>query len=184
MGEVFLFMKRSGLRKLAFAAVLTAMQIVLSRFLGIQSSFFQTSFGFTAVATASAVLGPVWGVVVAIVSDIIGVMLAGTGPWFPLFSVNEILYALLYGFFLQSSRRTSLGVVLCVIIQAVFVAIPLTPLWLYIYFKYVIGSTRAFSVIFMSKITASLIEMPIKMAVLIPMSRFLFPRLEKLFERE
>jgi len=44
-----------------------------------------------------------------------------------------------------------------------------------------LGTTKAFSVIFMSKITASLIELPIKAAVLIPLSLFVFPKLEKIF---
>lgn len=161
--------------------MLVAMQIVLSRFLGIQASFFQTSFGFAAVATASAVLGPVWGVAVALISDFLGVTLAGTGAYFPLFAINEMLYALLYAAFLHTSRRSPLRVVLCVMVQCVFVAIPLTPVWVYIYFKYVVGTAKAFAPIFTAKITASLIEMPIKMAVLVPMTQLLFPRLERIF---
>lgn len=176
--------KRQTLRKLAFSAVLVAMQIVLSRYLGIQSAHFQTSFGFVAVSAASAVLGPVWGAAVAFVADFLGVTLAGTGTYFPLFSINEILYALLYAAFLHTPKRTPLRVVLCVITQTAFVAIPLTPLWLYIYFKYIVGSARAFSIIFMQKVTVSLIEMPIKIAVLIPLCLFVFPKLEKIFARK
>lgn len=176
--------KISTLKKLALSAMLVAMQIILSRYLGIQSSFFQTSFGFVAIATASAVLGPLCGAACAFVADLLGVLLAGTGAYFPLFAINEIAYALLYGVFLHTPRRSPLRVVLCVIIQCVFIAIPLTPVWLYIYFKYVVGTAQAFSIIFTQKITASLIEMPIKMAVLIPLSSYFFPRLEKMLDRQ
>ncbi|MBQ7822151.1 MAG: folate family ECF transporter S component [Clostridia bacterium] len=172
--------KNQTVRKLALSAMLIAMQIILSRYLGIQAPFFQTSFGFVAIATASAILGPVWGAACAFIADLLGVLLAGTGAYFPLFSINEILYALLYGFFLHTDRRTPLRVVLCVIIQCAFVAIPLTPVWLFIYFKYVVGAAKAFSLIFMQKITVSLIELPIKMAVLVPLAHFVFPKLEKI----
>ncbi|MBQ4137827.1 MAG: folate family ECF transporter S component [Clostridia bacterium] len=176
--------KISTLKKLALSAMLVAMQIILSRYVGIQSAFFQTSFGFVAIATASAVLGPLWGAACAFVADFLGVMLAGTGAYFPLFAINEIAYALLYGVFLHTPRRSPLRVVLCVIIQCVFVAIPLTPIWLYVYFKYVVGTPQAFSLIFTQKITVSLIEMPIKMAVLIPLSQYFFPRLERLLDKQ
>ena len=162
--------RNQTVKKLALSSMLIAMQIILSRYLGIQSAFFQTSFAFAAVATASAILGAGWGMACAFIADFLGVVLAGTGSYFPLFAINELLYALLFAIFLSKKRRCTHSVVLCVIIQCVFVAIPLTPLWLFIYFKYVVGTPQAFSLIFAQKITVSLIELPIKMAVLIPLT--------------
>ena len=172
--------KNASLRKLVLASILVAMQIVLSRYIGVQSQFFQSSFGFVPIACASALLGPLWGSVVAFIADFIGVTIAGTGAYFPLFGVKEILYALIFAAFLYKRKPSAIKAALCVVVQTVFVAIPLTPLWLYIYFS-MLGTTKAFSVIFMSKITASLIELPIKAAVLIPLSLFVFPKLEKIF---
>ncbi len=172
--------KNRYLHKLVLSSILVAMQVILSRYLGLQTQFFQSSFGFVAIACTSALLGPVWGAAVAFIADFIGVTLAGTGAYFPLFSINEILYALIYAAFLYKQKRTVIKTILCVVVQTIFVAIPLTPVWLYIYFN-LLGAPEAFSVIFMSKITASLIELPIKAAVLVPLSLFVFPKLEKLF---
>lgn len=174
--------KRYFVRKLALASMLCALQIVLTRLLGIQSQFFQASFGFTAVATASAVLGPIWGMAVAAVGDILGTLIAGTGAYFPLFTISEILYALVFAFFFYEKKITAFRAALSVVTNTVFISIPLTPLWLTLYFKLLSpDKAKPYFEIFMTKLTASLIELPFKIVVIIPLALLVFPKLKKLF---
>ena len=169
-------------RKLTFTAILTALQIILSRWLGIQTELFQISFGFVPIAFSAMLLGPVWASLTALLADFVGTMIAGTGAYNPMFSINAVLYALIFAWFLYKKEKTAVRIVLCVAAQLVLVAIPLTPLWLYIYFKYIIGSEKAFMLIFTTKLMASFVEAAIKIAVLIPLCRLLYPRLEKAFK--
>ncbi|MBE7026913.1 MAG: folate family ECF transporter S component [Ruminococcaceae bacterium] len=171
--------KTNMVRKLAFGAILVALQIILSRYLGIQTDIFQISLGFVPIAIAAMMLGPSWAVFIALVSDFVGTMIAGTGAYNPMFSINAVLYALIFAWMFYKKDIGVWRVVVCVMIQLVFVAVPLTPLWLYIYHKYVTGMVKAFSVIFTAKLTASLIEAAVKVVVLIPVCKYLYPRLSK-----
>lgn len=171
--------KITMVRKLAFGAILVALQIILSRYLGIQTELFQISLGFVAIAIAAMMLGPSWAAFIAIVSDFVGTMIAGTGAYNPMFSINAVLYALIFAWMFYKKDISVWRVVACVMIQLVFVAVPLTPVWLYIYHKYVTGMVKAFSVIFTAKLTASLIEAAVKVVVLIPVCKYLYPRLSK-----
>lgn len=176
-------MKNTFVRKLALAGLLCAMQIVLTRFLGIQATFFQASLGFAAVATASALMGPVWGAGVAAIADFLGTVIAGTGAYFPLFTVNEILYALVFAFYFYKKKPSALRGVLSIVTNTVFVSIPLTPLWLSIYYPIFVPEKAApYFEIFTVKITASLIELPIKIAVMIPLCMLVFPKLKKIMK--
>lgn len=176
--------KSNHLRKLIFCAILIAVQIVLSRYGGIQTQFIQTSLGFVPVAICSALLGPVYGSICALLSDFLGVILAGTNAYCPLFSINAVLYALFYAFFLYKKEFKVSNIVWSVALQTIIVAIPLTPLWLYIYYNYVLMTPQAFHLMAWPQVFVRLIEIPIKIAILIPVCKFMLPKLEKLFVKK
>lgn len=175
--------KRGYFRKLIFSAILVALEIILHRFVGIQMPTYQISFGFVPVAVSAMLFGPVWAAATAIAADILGTIINSTGAYNPMFSINAVLYALIFSWFFYKKEKNVKRIVLCVIVQLIFVAIPLTPLWLYIYLKYFVGSPKAFSVIFASKCIASLIEAPIKIIVLIPICKYLYPQLERITKK-
>ena len=171
--------KNVHLRKIVLCAVMIAMQIILSRYVGIQTQFVQTSLGFLPIAVTSAVCGPVYGAMCAFISDFLGVVLAGTNVYSPLFTINYVLYALFYSFFLYKKERSVKNIVLSVVLQTVLVAIPLTPLWLYVYYNFVLGTPKAFELMSVQQIIVRLIEIPVKIVILIPVCRYLLPKLEK-----
>ena len=171
--------KNAHLRKMVICAVMIAMQIILSRYVGIQTTFVQTSLGFVPIAVTSAVCGPVYGAMCAFISDFLGVVLAGTNVYSPLFTINYVLYALFYSFFLYKKERSVKNIVLSVVLQTVLVAIPLTPLWLYVYFNFILGTPKAFELMSVQQVIVRLIEIPIKIIILVPVCRYLLPKLEK-----
>lgn len=176
--------KNDYLRKMIFTAFLVAIEIILHRYAGIQMATYQISLAFVPIALSAMLFGPIWAAGTALIADFLGTMLNSTGAYNPMFSINAILYALIYAWFFYKNDKSIWRIVVCVLVQLILVTIPLTPLWLYIYHKYVVGAEQAFGVIFFSKLTAALIEAPIKVIVLIPVCRYLYPGLVRIVNRK
>lgn len=83
--------------KLAMLALLIALQVVLSRFLSINLQFLKIGFSFIPVMFAGYLYGTSGGVVVALVSDLIGAILFPSGAFFPGFTVTAALSGFIYG---------------------------------------------------------------------------------------
>ena len=85
-------------RNLVIMAALTAMQIILARYLAIQvHEGLRISFETIPLALAGLWLGPIPGVLVALVSDILGTVIYGYGVWFPPIALGPMSFALLCG---------------------------------------------------------------------------------------
>lgn len=83
---------------LAMMASLVAMQIILSRFLGIQvSDTLRISFESIPVILAGMWLGPIPGAIVAVVADFLGTILSGYGTWFPPLVLGPLSVGILSG---------------------------------------------------------------------------------------
>ncbi len=70
---------KKSLRYLTLAAVLTALAIVLTRFLSFTITIFRFGFGMMPVHYAGYLLGPVWGFLVGTVADLIGILINAGG---------------------------------------------------------------------------------------------------------
>lgn len=94
-------MKRNhvfSIRNLVMMAALIAMQIILARFLSIQvSEVLRISFETLPLALAGIWLGPVSGALVALISDVLGVIISGYGVWFPPIALGPIAMAVICG---------------------------------------------------------------------------------------
>lgn len=95
-------MTKRKIRALAVLAMLTALEIVLSRFLSISLPTVKIGFSFLAVAFAAREYGPWGGVAVAAAGDFVGAHLFPIGPYFVGFTVTAALCGLLYGRFSRS----------------------------------------------------------------------------------
>ena len=84
-------------RNLVMMAILVAIQIILARYLSIQSEMFRISFETIPLALAGIWLGPASGAIVALVSDILGTVLSGIGLYFPPLSLGPVTFAVLCG---------------------------------------------------------------------------------------
>lgn len=147
-------------------AALIALQIILSRYLSIQASeTLRISFETVPLALAGMWLGPVGGMVVALISDLLGTIISGYGVWFPPIALGPIFFAAFCGFGTKYLFRSSLAesrdlwkVILITtvagIINAFLIGIPTTTLYQMI----VVGKDGAFGVLaaanFLSRITS------------------------------
>ncbi len=85
-------------------ALLIALDIVLTRFLAINTQFLRISLGMIPVAIAGIAFGPAWGGVCGAVGDVLGMMLFPSGAYFPGFTLTAALTGMIYGFFLYHKR--------------------------------------------------------------------------------
>jgi ECF transporter S component (folate family) len=100
-------MKNNNLRKIIFAGLMVATGIVLSNILSISyppnSTIIRFGIGFLPLVIVSIVLGPKIGLYSAIVQDILGYFVyiwvfgVPSGPFFPGFTLNSILYGVVPG---------------------------------------------------------------------------------------
>ena len=85
-------------RSMVMMAVLIAMQIVLARYLGIQvNETLRISFETIPIALAGMWLGPVAGMLVALISDFLGTVISGYGVYFPAIALGPMAMGLLCG---------------------------------------------------------------------------------------
>lgn len=83
-------------QRMVVMAMLTAIQIILARYLAIQvNEVLRISFETVPLALAGMWLGPLGGAVVALVSDVLGTIIYGYGVWFPPIALGPLVFTLL-----------------------------------------------------------------------------------------
>ena len=91
-------------RTLTVLAMLTALEIVLSRFLSLNAWNIKIGFSFVPVVVAAILYGPVGAGLVAALSDFLGAVLFPIGTYFPGFTLTAFLTGCVYGFFLYKGQ--------------------------------------------------------------------------------
>ena len=132
---------RTRMQIMVTCAMLVAIQIVLVRFVSIQTPFLRLSFGFLPLAMAGILYGPGYGCAVAAIADFLGATIFPTGgPFWPGFTIVTACSGLLYGLLLHeksgenwSPRKRILRTVLCCALVDIFVHICLNTINLYTY---------------------------------------------------
>lgn len=102
--------------KLCVMGILVALQIILSRITAISvGNWLRISFGFLPNAIAGYLLGPIGGLLVAVVGDALGTILTGQ-VINPGLSVAAALGGFLYGLFLYKRPVSVLRIMLCLMV--------------------------------------------------------------------
>lgn len=96
-------------RFLVCIAMLSAMQVVLSRFLSIQTAVAKIGFGFVPVMFAGVLYGVGGGALVGALSDLVGAILFPTGSYFPGYTLTAALSGAVYGWLLRGRNRIAQG---------------------------------------------------------------------------
>lgn len=103
-----------------FLGVMVAVQIVLTRFLGLDLGPFRISFGSVVTILSGLWFGPIGGALVGLVSDLIGCVIKGYAPN-PFITVAAICWGLIPGLarpilFNVKNNKVMRSVVMCVTI--------------------------------------------------------------------
>lgn len=127
--------KKTDLVMLVTLALLTAMNVVLTRFLGIQTPLVQINFSFVPVVLAALLYGPIPAAVVGGLGDFLGAILFPAGAYFPGFTLTAVLAGLVYGFFLYRKQAALWRAIAAVLLITVVLNMGLNTLWLWILMK-------------------------------------------------
>ena len=161
---------------LVVMAMLAALQIVLSRFLSINTQITKIGFAFVPISICAMLFGPLPTVIVAVVADVLGASLFPSGPFFPGFTLTAVLNALVYGLLLYKNPSV-LRVVIAVVINQFGLSLFLTPLWLSILYNMPYWVTVVGRLYQIAILTAVEIAVNILLVRLVPQLRRAMPML-------
>lgn len=100
-------MNRTRLRLMCHIALLVALQIVLERFVSINTLGYKIGFGFVPTALCAMIYGPVPAAITCAMSDFLGAMLFPFGPYHPGFTICAAVMGFVYGIFLHRRDKTN-----------------------------------------------------------------------------
>ncbi len=112
-------MQKISIKTLVYLGVLTALEIVLNRFLSINTWNIKIGFNFVPIVVAAIMFGPIHAGIVAALGDFMGAVLFPIGPYFPGFTLTAFLTGLVFGLFLHEKQtlvRTIIAVCVCQLI--------------------------------------------------------------------
>ena len=125
-----IILKNINIRTLCRVSVLIALEIVLERFLSIQTPFLRIGLGFVPLALCGIMYGPYWAAAAGGIADILGAFIAGLG-FYPPITLTAILAGLCFGLFLhEKNARFFPNIVLCTLISTVGLSLFLQSYWL------------------------------------------------------
>ncbi len=101
--------KRTNTEKLVITAILIALEVILTRFVGISTPMLRISFGFLPMVIVAMYYGPIWGGGAYALADVLGSLIFPIGAYFPGF---------IYGLFLHK-RKVTVGTGLAAVIAVV-----------------------------------------------------------------
>lgn len=161
-------------RMLAIAALVIAMRVaVRSLTLPITESLY-ISLEFLPTAVGGMIYGPIMGLFVGAVSDVLGALLFPKGPFFPPFMLVNMLQGFLFGFFLYGAPVSLLRALYAKLSVNVLCNILLTPLMLSL-----MGGQAAY-IASVPRIIKNIVLLPVEIALLLIVLRAVQPAIRRL----
>lgn len=157
------------------SGLIIALNIILTRFINVETPFLRISFGFIANAFGGIILGPFFGGISSALADIIGYLLKPTGPFFPGFTLSAFTGAFIYGLVLRKNPGSIFRILVSVLLVTVVVDLIMNTAWLSILYK------KAWTVYFTARLTKSLIFMPIEVVIIKLLWKYTGKEINKLF---
>ena len=161
-------------RVLVFLSLLVAMDIVLTHMVPvIQLDTIRVSFGFVPHSFTSMLFGPWIGGVGGVLGDVLGMIIAPKGPYFPGFTLSALLSGIIYGLFLYRKPKTLLRITFAVICITLFVDIGLNTYWLTILYG------NGYFAILPARVIKSAIMIPVQVSVIYMLWHYAGNHIEK-----
>lgn len=150
---------------IAVCAVLLALQVVLSRFLSINTPVVRFGFAFIPVAIVAVLYGIPGAVVVCALGDIIGALVLPTGAYFPGFTFTAVLMGLCYGLCLKDLPRYGtlaafLRIAVCAFVNQFVLSLFLNTFWISL------TAGKAFSYFFVTRLISSAADFAVQTVIL------------------
>lgn len=120
----------SNTRRLVTIAFFIALEVVLTRFLSINTDFLRIGFGFLPVACVGILFGPLWAGAAYAIGDMLGMMIFPSGSYFPGFTVSAFVIGCIYGIFLYKKDSSIRRIIIPVVLVCLGVNLFVDTLWL------------------------------------------------------
>ena len=156
-------MKKNSLFKIILTALLIALNVILERFVPTYSVWNNSvSFGFVAVAFAACYLGTPYAIAVGGFGDLIGALIKPFGPYFPGYTITNMLVGLCLGILLYE-KATVLRISIAVLINKIVCSLALNTIFISVLYR---GGIAAFWVVFVSRIPFVALMTVVEIAVI------------------
>ena len=159
-------MRKISVRLVVYLGVLTALEIVLSRFLSISAWNVKIGFSFVPIAAAAILFGPIPAGIVGALGDFLGAILFPVGPYFPGFTATAFLTGAVFGLFLH--RKQTPGRVLgAAAVNQLLLGLLINSFWISLLYK------SPYVPLLGTRIIQCAILLPVQFGVTLLMSRML-----------
>jgi ECF transporter S component (folate family) len=148
---------KSAIIKITTVALMIAMEILLTRFLSIQTPIIRISFGFIPIALLGIKFGPLHAGSAAMIADLMGFWLFPPPfPFFPGFTFTAFLTGAVYGIFMHNKPGKMLNIVIAAAVVVIGLNFVLDTIWL------TIIQQVSFGYLFWFRILRTLIMLPLQ----------------------
>ncbi|SEL00092.1 ECF transporter S component, folate family [Carnobacterium iners] len=148
-------------RSISIIGLLMGLDIILTRFIAIETPIVRIGFSFLPVAIIAMLYGPWIAGTAAAMADFMGIMLfPKIALYFPGFTLSAFLGGVIYGLILYKKPKTLKRVILAVLLTTVIVNLGLNTLWLKIILD------KAIYVIFPARVIQNLVLAPVNCILL------------------
>ncbi len=169
-------MKKLDTKMLVTAAILIALNIILSRFLSINAWNIKIGFTFISVFVAAYFYGPVFAAIVAGLGDFLGATLFPIGAYFPALTLSCILTGLIFGVFLYK-KQTAIRVICAVVLDQFIVSLLINTYWISVLYG------ASFEALFMTRIFQCLAMTAIQIVTISILAKMLAPTRQRVLQQ-
>jgi len=117
-------------KQIIFFGLFIALEVILTRFLSIQTPIVRIGFTFIPIAVSAIMFGPLFAGVCAALADVLGMVLFPSGAFFPGFTASAFLTGAVYGLALYGKPINIYRISAAAVIVSVFINLGLDTLWL------------------------------------------------------
>jgi len=116
-------------QQLLYLSLLIAIEVILTRFLSIQTPIVRIGLGMLPIALMGIMFGPLSAGIGAVIADLIGMILFPKGAYFPGFTFSAFLSGCLLGLILHNKFSLK-RVLLAVFLVSILIHLGLNTIWL------------------------------------------------------
>ncbi len=161
-------------RSLAMAGMLLAVQVVLGLVAAIPvGPSIRISFGYLALSSAGALLGPAIAPINGALADIIVFLIRPTGPYFPGFTVTGLVSGLIYGLMLYRRDITLPRLLITKLLIDVICNLALNTLWIHMLYG------KALFALLPPRALKNLLQYPVDVLLLYPVMKKVIPMVRR-----
>ncbi|MFV0466279.1 MAG: folate family ECF transporter S component [Lachnospiraceae bacterium] len=160
-------------KTISAAGILIAAEIVLSRFLSIQTWNLRIGFSFIPIVIAAILFGPITAGLIAVLSDLIGYFLVPSGTFFPGFTVTACITGVVFALFLYKKQSLP-RIIAAVLSTQILLSLGINTLWLSILYG------TAYKVLFLTRIYQVVAMSIVQIVLILIISKKIIPVLKRI----